>query len=88
MEFSYFCFMKQVREVIEVNPEILGGQAVFKGSRVPVESLFDYLESGESLDLFLEEFPTVTREQALIVLEIASRMLSNDHFIQLYEAAA
>lgn len=80
--------MKSIREVVEVNQEILGGQAVFKGTRVPIESLFDYLETGESLDLFLSEFPGVQRDQALAVLAIASRMVSNNNFIQLYEAAA
>jgi uncharacterized protein (DUF433 family) len=80
--------MKPIRDVVEVNQEILGGQAVFKGTRVPVETLFDYLESGESLEFFLAEFPSVSREQALAVLEIASRMISNNNFIQLYEAAA
>ena len=74
--------------MVEVNPEILGGQAVFKGTRVPIESLFDYLETGESLELFLSEFPGVHRDQALAVLAIASRMVSNNNFIQLYEAAA
>ncbi len=80
--------MKPIRDVVEVNQEILGGQAVFKGTRVPVETLFDYLESGESLELFLAEFPSVSREQSLAVLEIASRMISNNNFIQLYEAGA
>ena len=47
-------------ELISIDPEILGGQPVFKGTRVPVESLFDYLEVGMSLDEFIEEFPTVT----------------------------
>ena len=80
--------MIPIRDVVQVNPEILGGQAVFKGTRVPVETIFDYLESGESLELFLTEFPSVSREQALSVLEIASKMVSNSNFIQLYEAAA
>ena len=80
--------MIPIRDVVQVNPEILGGQAVFKGTRVPVETIFDYLESGESLELFLTEFPSVSREQALSFLEIASKMVSNSDFIQLYEAAA
>jgi uncharacterized protein (DUF433 family) len=49
--------------VISVNPNILGGTPVFEGTRVPVESLFDYLKRGRSVDYFLEQFPTVSRQQ-------------------------
>ena len=80
--------MIPLRDVVQINQVIFCGQAVFKGTRVPVETIFDYLESGESLELFLTEFPSVSREQALSVLEIASKMVSNSNFIQLYEAAA
>ena len=80
--------MIAIRDVVQVNPEILGGQAVFKGTRVPVETIFDYLESGESLEIFLSEFPSVSREQVLSVLEIASKMVSNSNFLRMYEAAA
>ncbi|MBK9215711.1 MAG: DUF433 domain-containing protein [Chloracidobacterium sp.] len=58
-------------EVINIDPEILGGTPVFHGTRVPVESLFDHLEEGVPLDEFLDDFPTVTREQAVEVLEMA-----------------
>ncbi len=54
---------------ITVDPEILGGIPVFSGTRVPVQNLFDYLESGESVVQFMESFPDVTREQAIAVLE-------------------
>jgi uncharacterized protein (DUF433 family) len=57
--------------VVHVDPEILGGTPVFVGTRVPVQSLFDYLEGGETLDEFLHQFPTVRREQALGALELA-----------------
>ncbi len=80
--------MNHVSEIITVNPEILGGQPVFKGTRVPVESLFDYLESGETLDSFLDNFPTVTKVQAMAVIEIASKLLSSQNILKLYEAAA
>lgn len=80
--------MSHVSEIITVNPEILGNQPVFKGTRVPVESLFDYLESGETLDIFLDNFPTVTRVQATAVIEIASKLLSSQNIVKLYEAAA
>ena len=80
--------MNHVSDIITVNPEILGNQPVFKGTRVPVESLFDYLESGETLDSFLDNFPTVTRVQAMAVIEIASKLLSSQNILKLYEAAA
>jgi uncharacterized protein (DUF433 family) len=58
-------------EVIERSPDILGGVPVFAGTRVPVRTLIDYLEAGESLNEFLRDFPTVTRGQAVAVLEQA-----------------
>ncbi len=57
--------------VVRSDPEILGGTPVFAGTRVPIETLFDYLEEGETLDEFLRQFPSVTREQALAVLDTA-----------------
>jgi uncharacterized protein (DUF433 family) len=61
--------------VIHSNPNILGGTPVFVGTRVPVQTLLDYLEGGESLDEFLDHFPSVGREQAVAVLELAKQML-------------
>ncbi len=58
-----------IRELITVDPDVLGGTPVFKGSRVPVKSLFEYLEDNYTLDEFLECFPSVTREMARRVLE-------------------
>jgi len=60
--------------VVHSDPEILGGTPVFVGTRVPVKSLFDYLEAGDSLDEFLDSFPSVTREQAVAALELARSM--------------
>jgi len=57
---------------IHTNPEIMGGAPVFVGTRVPAQTLFDYLADGCSLDEFLDNFPTVSREQALKLLELAS----------------
>jgi uncharacterized protein (DUF433 family) len=57
--------------VINSDPEILGGTPVFFGTRVPVQSLFDYLEGGETLDEFLQQFPSVKRDQAIGALEMA-----------------
>ncbi len=66
--------------VIHSDPEILGGTPVFVGTRVPVHSLFDYLEGGETLDEFLRQFPSVKREQALAALEMArDSVLSSAH---------
>jgi len=77
--------MKNFRDYISVNKETLGGQPVFKGTRVPIETLFNHLESGVSLDEFLDDFPTVTKEQATTVLEIAEKILTSDTLDQIYE---
>jgi uncharacterized protein (DUF433 family) len=63
--------MLGISTVVHADPEILGGTPVFIGTRVPVQSLFDYLEGGETLDEFLRQFPSVKREQAIAALEIA-----------------
>ena len=63
--------MATATQVVHSDPDILGGTPVFVGTRVPVQSLFDYLEGGETLDEFLHQFPTVKREQALAALELA-----------------
>jgi uncharacterized protein (DUF433 family) len=55
-------------ESSEVDPEVLSGTPVFRGTRVPAQSLFDYLEAGDSLDVFLAQFPSVRREQVRAVL--------------------
>lgn len=63
--------------VVKIDPEIMSGTPCFAGTRVPARTLFDYLEGGDTLDDFLEGFPTVTREQAIAFLEEASeRMLT------------
>ena len=64
--------------VVHRNPEILGGTQVFVGTRVPVKNLFDYLEAGDSLDVFLDSFPDVSREQAVAALEQAMQALLAD----------
>jgi uncharacterized protein (DUF433 family) len=63
--------MTQLGQVIHRDPDILGGTPVFIGTRVPVQSLFDYLEGGETLDEFLRQFPSVRRELALAALDLA-----------------
>lgn len=62
-----------LREIVHSDPEILGGTPVFVGTRVPVRILLDYLEGGEPLEEFLDNYPSVTREQAVSFLEEASR---------------
>ena len=70
--------MSVTERVIHSDPEILGGTPVFVGTRVPVKNLLDYLEKGRSLDLFLDDFPTVTRTQAVAALEQAKELLVAD----------
>ena len=75
--------MSGIKNLIEIDPEKLGGVPVFYGTRVPIQNLFDCLETGESIDDFLDQFPTVTREQAQAVLkESKERLLIG------YESAA
>jgi len=62
-------------DTIVKDPQILGGTAVFRGTRVPIQAMFDYLEGGETLEEFLAGFPTVSRDQALRVLEQAKLLL-------------
>ncbi len=63
--------------VVHSDPGILGGTPVFVGTRVPVRTLLDYLEAGDSLHDFLEDFPSVSREQAVAGLELAKQMLDS-----------
>ena len=58
-------------ELIDSNPEILGGTPVFSGTRVPIKSFFDHLEAGETIDDFLAGFPSVRRDQVIALLEIS-----------------
>ena len=64
--------------VVHSDPEILGGTPVFVGTRVPVQALIDYVEGGHSLDQFLDDFPTVTRDVAIAALEQAKAHLIAD----------
>jgi len=76
------------KDLITIDVEILGGQPVFKGSRVPVDTLFDHLEAGISLEAFLEDFPNVSKEQAIATLGIANKLLTSKNIAQLYQIAA
>jgi len=68
--------MSLTSRIVHSDPDILGGTPVFMGTRVPVKTLLDYLEAGESLDVFLDHFPSVSRERAIAVLELAKEMLN------------
>jgi len=61
--------------VVHRNPKIQGGVPVFRGTRVPLRNLIDYLEGGDDLDTFLADFPSVTRDQAIAALEEAAHVL-------------
>lgn len=61
---------------INIDPEIMGGTPVFLGTRVPIQTLFDYFEGGDSLQQFLDDFPTVNKDIALEVLHIAEKLVS------------
>lgn len=67
----------QANEFIVKDPDILGGTAVFQGTRVPFQALVDYLEGGQTLDEFLDDFPTVSKEAAVGALDMATTLLVN-----------
>jgi len=67
--------MLKYSPIISASPEIMGGTPVFAGTRVPVQTLLDYLKAGESINDFLDGFPTVTREQVIALLEEAEKQL-------------
>jgi len=64
-----------VEQVISSDPEVQGGAVVFAGTRVPLKNLIDYLEAGDSLEEFLDDFPSVRREQAIAALDLAQEAL-------------
>ena len=63
---------------ISIDPEVMSGAAVFAGTRVLVQNLFDYIEGGEDLSEFLDDFPSVSKETALAVLEMAKKSLTSE----------
>lgn len=64
------------KRVIHIDPEILGGTPVFYGTRVPIKNLFDYLETGETIETFLQDFDGVQKEQVIKVLEISQKLIA------------
>ena len=65
------------RKVINIDPDILGGTPVFFGTRVPIKNLFDYLETGDSIEMFLEDFDGVSKEQVVKVLEMSQKLINS-----------
>ena len=71
-------FKSRLAEAVQCSSEVMSGTPVFKGTRVPVQTLIDHLEAGDNLGTFLADFPSVTREQAVEVLELAKDALLAD----------
>jgi uncharacterized protein (DUF433 family) len=71
------CTMPTLESIVRCDPDVLGGTPVFAGTRVPVKNLVDYLVAGDSLERFLDHFPSVTREQAVAAIEIAGDLLTS-----------
>lgn len=66
---------------VSIDPEIMSGTPVFAGTRVPVQNLFDYLENDEDLNEFLDDFPSVTKQAALTVLEMAKTSITSEKLL-------
>ncbi len=73
--FLFILFTGMESRIISISPDVMGGTPVFRGTRVPIQTLLDYLEAGESIDNFLDGFPTVTREQVIAFLEEAKELI-------------
>ena len=70
--------MPAVNDIVVKDPDVLGGTAVFRGTRIPFQALVDYLEGGQTLDEFLDDFPTVTRSAAIAALELVKSLLVDE----------
>jgi uncharacterized protein (DUF433 family) len=66
---------------VSIDPEVMSGTPVFAGTRVPVQNLFDYIEGGEDLSEFLDDFPSVTKEAAIAVLQMAKKTLTSEKLL-------
>jgi uncharacterized protein (DUF433 family) len=75
----------KIKDLITIDSEILNGTPVFKGTRVPIQSLFWHLEEGISINEFLEDFPSVSRNQVIQILEISNKMMTTPKVVRLYE---
>ena len=70
-----------INKVINIDPEILSGTPIFNGTRVPIKNLFDYPETGETIETFLQDFESVSREQVLKVLELSEQLIQSSSSI-------
>jgi uncharacterized protein (DUF433 family) len=70
-----------LNKVINIDSEILSGTPVFNGTRVPIKNLFDYLETGETIEIFLQDFESVSREQVLKLLELSEQLIQSSSSI-------
>ena len=75
---------RRLSKSVEIDPERLGGEPVFRGTRVPVKSLFDHLSAGDSMETFLDDFPGVTREQVQAVVEVAGLHLLEEVLTRIF----
>jgi len=66
---------------VSIDPEVMSGTPVFAGTRVPIQNLFDYIEGGDDLSEFLDDFPSVTKEAAVAVLEMAKKTLTSEKLL-------
>ncbi len=66
---------------INIDPETMGGTPVFTGTRVPIQTLFDYIEGGDDLNEFLDDYPSISREAAILVLEMAKKTLTTEKIL-------
>ncbi len=74
-----------LHDLVTIDPEIVSGTPVFTGTRVPIQSLFDYMSAGDSLATYLEDFPGVEREHALMLLELAGKEFNSQLLLKLHE---
>ncbi len=77
-----------LHNLITIDPEIVSGTPVFTGTRVPIQSLFDYISAGDSLEVYLNDFPGVKKEQALKLLELAGKELNHQVIHKFHEDIA
>ena len=80
--------METLKDILSIDNDVLGGQPVFSGTRVPIETLFDHIENGITIDEFLEDFPSVSKKQVLALLEVANKLVTSGNIEKLYETAS
>lgn len=80
--------MESLKDIISTNVDVLGGLPVFAGTRVPIETLFFHVEKGITIDEFLEDFPSVSKEQVISILEVANKLITSNHIDKIYEIAS